>query len=530
MAGYAGEYGEGFLGIGYSQQSFIAKAKATSTATSTATATATATAPDGTDTDTVTNTDTAPMSTGIESPAITAAGENNISNSNNSSGYYQYQYQYQYGGENDSQPVFVAAQLRQDAELARLKAQDILRNILHGTGSGSAEHNKSNNDTDTDTDTGTTTTTTSSSSSAKNHHHNYYGPQDGLTNTDTAHVPSSTTTEIAPTQPSQMLPAQPSSSSIEKDAQTARLKAMDILRKFQSQPNESAEKSSNSAHLIPQHHHHHHHDYDYHHPQPPIPSQLQQPQSSMTSSLIPAAVPTMIPTVIPISVPIVTITPPWELAKRRRACLEKDEERKQRALFKNLQYVARLEEERLVQQLEEVKQVKTLEQQIDERYQQKMEHRQKQRSKNNSINNGSNNINTSGAGIGTKQRRKAEAKRQKTALPPSLRKNHAKGNRGGGNNNNSNGSGNNGSGSVAIYVSNLPTDGSFDEATIRGLFSAYGSLRKVHFYVDKITGNKKGDALVIYSLTEGEDEILLTESVCSQVGTYYSDEKRGRQQ
>lgn len=454
MDGYAGEYGEGFLGIGYSHSSFVA----------------TATAPDGAD--------TAPMSAGIETP---------------------------YGGENDSQPVFVAAQIRQDAIVARAKAQDILRNILHGTSSCSAEHNKSNDDS---TDPGTTSTVNSSnSSSAKNHHHNYYGPQEGLTNTDTtAHVPpSTTTTEIAPTR-----------QSIEKDAEIARLKAMDILRKFQSQPDESAGNCNNNAHLIPQHHHH-----DYHHPLPPIPSQPQQPQSPMMLSLI--------PTVIPTSVPIVIATPPCELAKRRRECLEKDEERKQRALFKNLHYVARLEEERLVQQLEEVQQIKTLEQQIDERYQQKMEHRQNQR---NSINNnGSNNINTSGAGIGTKQRRKAEAKRQKTALPPSLRKNHAKGNRGGGNNNN--GGGNNGSGSVAIYVSNLPTDGSFDdEATIRGLFSAYGSLRKVHFYVDKTTGKKKGDALVIYSLTEGEDEVSLTESVCSQVGTYNHTDKNkwGRRQ
>jgi hypothetical protein len=450
MAGYAGEYGEGFLGIGYSHSSFVA----------------TAIAPDGTD--------TAPMSTGIETP---------------------------YSGANDSQPVFVAAKIRQDAEAARAKAQDILRNILHSTGSGSAEHNRSNNDS-TDPDT-TSTANSSNISSAKNRDHNYYAPQEGLisTNADaTAHVPpSTTTTEIAPTQ-----------QSIEKDAEIARLKAMDILRKFQSQPDESAGNNSNNANLIPHHHHH-----DFRHPQPPTPSQPQQPQSPMMSSLI--------PTVIPTSVPIVMVTPPWELAKRRRECLEKDEERKQRALFKNLRYVARLEEERLVQQLEEVQQIKTLEQQIDERYQQKMEHRQNLRKKNkkNIINNGSNNINTSGAGIGTKQRRKAEAKRQKTALPPSLRKNHTKGNRGGGGGNNNNGGDNNGSGSVAIYVSNLPTDGSFDdEATIRGLFSAYGSLRKVHFYMDKTTGKKKGDALVIYSLKEGEEEVSLMESVCSQVGTY----------
>ena len=206
--------------------------------------------------------------------------------------------------------------------------------------------------------------------------------------------------------------------------------------------------------------------------------------------------------------------------------------------------MARLEEERLLQQLDQVQQVKTLEEQIEERYHQRLESRSQiqNKHKNKNKNNGSNDINTSGAGIGTKQRRRAEQKRKRTALPPSLRNNNNNKNRSG----DDNGSGS-GSGSVAIYVSNLPVvddnerSNNFDEedTMIRALFGSYGSIRKIHFYVDKTTGRRKGDALVIYSLNlkeQGEQDneaSSLTESVCSQVctrTTYYNNILKLKQQ
>jgi len=427
----------------------------------------------------------------------------------------------QQGDANNSQPVFVVAQrhegnnqaitqmpdsqqlqqqqqqqqLQKNAQLARSKAQDILRNIMNGINSSETDgkHTTLARHNQVDDNAGPITTN-------QQHNQNYYRPEVGSTNTPYV---------IEPT-------------SIDAEVQIARSKAMDILRKFQSQTNEHGtsdsfgaavgtnslrqsiapepsmshygppetsriEMSSSIAQYTTQ-------NQEQHFPaSQSIPSQI-QPQSPMQTSEVPLVITT-------------ATTPPWELAKRRREALEKHEERKQRAMFKNLQYVARLEEERLGRQLEEIKQVKTLEQQIDERYQQKMEYRKK-------IRDGSNNINTIGAGIGTKQRRKAEAQRQKDALPQSLRKNSGKGKR----SNNQNGANNRGSDSVAIYISNLPTDGSLDESTINALFSAYGTLRKIHFYVDKVTGKRKGDALVIYSLTEEQDEGVLTESVCSQVG------------
>ena len=506
-----GEYGEGFLGIGYSH----------------------------------------PSSFGAS--ATTETHPNAASCDNNSS-------QYRYRAENDSQPVFVAAQiykdknslgeqqqiscqvqeqLEEDAGLAQSKSKDILRNILHGIDSTKANASprasfQSNESNEYEADT----LFNNNSTENQQNNNNYYGPQANFVSTSHG---TSNTTEITqiPTTPSieseaqaarmraidiiRKFQSQPNGNdnTIESEAQAARMKAIGILRKFQSQRNgngnadstgastintssaaqptalssltshyepqemHSATSDTLSVHLIPQ---------QSHHPPQPIPSQSQSP---------------ITPSIIPVKVSVAT-APPWEHARRRRESLQKDEERKQRALFKNLQYVARVEEERLAKQLVEVQQVKTLEQQIDERYQQKMEYRIKKRS---IVDNGSNNINTSGAGIGTKQRRKAEAKRQKNALPPTLSHKY-QGNRGG---NSNHGSRKTGGDSVAIYVSNLPTDDSIDEATVQGLFSAYGSLRKIHFYVDKVTGEKKGDAVVIYSLTEGEDENALTESVCSQV-------------
>jgi len=479
MDGYMAEYGEGFLGIGYSHPSVTDHSGPTGIGT-----------------------------------------QSNADSCDNSSDLVQY------GGENGAQPVFVAAQIQQgrntsteqphipdgrqqqqqqqlekEAGLARSKAQDILRNILNGIQNDgstvgapvSAHPNQANGDNGD-----------SSNGNLKNND-NYYGPHESYSNASL--IPSNITNTAR-------IP-EPSISSIESDAQAARMKAQDILRKFQSQTdgNGNADavgaltNQSNTSHpstdingvvhRIQQHYN------EFHTPQ--NGTSQSKPQSPIPPAGIPATV--------PVPVPQVT-TPPWEHARRRRESLAKDEERKQRALFKNLQYVARLEEERLAKQLVEVQQVKTLEQQMDERYQQKMEYRIRKR---NNINNGSNNINTSGAGIGTKQRRKAEAKRQKTALPPSLR-NKQQGSRG---DNNKSRNNKNDSDSVAIYVSNLPTDGSIDEPMIQGLFSAYGSLRKVHFYVDKITGRKKGDALIIYALTKGKDQVSFTQSVCSQVGAYW---------
>ena len=72
--------------------------------------------------------------------------------------------------------------------------------------------------------------------------------------------------------------------------------------------------------------------------------------------------------------------------------------------------------------------------------------------------------------------------------------------------------------SVAIYVNGIPTDGSMTQDTLRELFRHFGTLRKVHLYVNKQTGELKGDALIIYQL-HGQDQQRqeLLDTVCSQV-------------
>ena len=375
--------------------------------------------------------------------------------------------------------------IEKEAENARIKAMDIIRKFngqKEGHGPLSSTTNSECNN---------------STSNTNNHAYNC--------------EPSSndaTTTEILLPQEQQR--QNQSSSSIETDAQVARMKAMDIMRKFHHQQQQSLVHTNNvnncndvNGNINDNSSSNNNNNNYYGHPEVPI---VENTETTTTTLAI-------------------TTTPPWELKRRRRECLDRFKERIKRALFKNLEHVSLIEDERIRQKLDQVEQVKTLEQQIEDRYNQRLESRQQQRRTNN---NNQNDINTSGAGIGTKQRNRAEKKRKRNALPSSLREEEEKKNRDIGgddcviNNNKSNPSMSSSSSSVAIYVSNIPKDdgsNTDDENIIKELFGSYGSIRKVHFYLDKMSGRKKGDALVIYSLQEGEDEGSFLESVCSQVCT-----------
>ena len=270
------------------------------------------------------------------------------------------------------------------------------------------------------------------------------------------------------------------------DIHSARLRALDIIRKFH------VDGAASSVHAIDS-------GSDYY-----DSSEVANIENGGNNGnpIIQQMVQTLKP---PSTTSMSATTSPSEFGRRRRECLDRYEERMKRAMFKNLQYVVKKEEERLRERLDKVEEFKTFEHQIEERYNQRLESRQRRSSNHNSMND----INTSAAGIGTKQRNRAEKKRKRNALPVSLRYNGQK----------QNNLSNDLSSSIAIYVSNLPKDGSADENVIKSLFGSYGSIRKVHFYLDKATGEKKGDALVIYSLKKGQDESSLTESVCSQVCT-----------
>lgn len=181
---------------------------------------------------------------------------------------------------------------------------------------------------------------------------------------------------------------------------------------------------------------------------------------------------------------------PPEFGRKRRACLDKLKERKRSALLKNLEYVARVEDERLKERLTKVQEAQEYQNQMDDYHKQVLEFRSKHSGANKSKE--TNNILNTQAGLGTEQRLWAEKKRKQQTKTAS-------------------------SDSVALYVSNLPTDGSANTELMEALFGSYGSLRKIHLYRNKQTGDLKGDALVVYNLNYSKERSKLTEDVCSQV-------------
>ena len=308
------------------------------------------------------------------------------------------------------------------------------------------------------------------------------------------------------------------SSSIERDAHVARNKAMDIIRKIHQQSKQRGDAVQGSNIYLTSCHPKRKYDTGDDTERERIQGIT---HTSLLSSTAKATATTEEETTMKITSTTVTTitTPPWELKQRRRDCLDRFEERIKRAFFKNLEHVSCIEEERLKHQIQNIDKAKTLEQQLQDRYDQRMEARQQQqRRRKNANNNNKNDINLCAAGIGTKQRNRAEKKRKQTALPSSLRNEQQNSRDSGGDKQSSSSS----SSSVAIYVScegGSSPHGVVEEAILKALFESYGSIRKIHFYIDKKTGTKKGDALIIYSLQDGEDATSLAESVCSQVCT-----------
>lgn len=188
-----------------------------------------------------------------------------------------------------------------------------------------------------------------------------------------------------------------------------------------------------------------------------------------------------------------------EFSRKRMVCLERLEKRKQLAMQKNLNYLVRVQEQRWkanLRQIEAIVQTKEdeakaqanqLNPTILNKYSKAFT-----ASKYNNIN--TNNLHNSQAGLGTMQRNKVDAAIRKQQPHVDVVN------------------------TVAIYVSNLPTDGSATEDLLKALFASLGySLRKIHIYRSKETGKPKGDALVIYDLLPDQSRNTLTEVVCSQV-------------
>jgi uncharacterized protein YggU (UPF0235/DUF167 family) len=172
-------------------------------------------------------------------------------------------------------------------------------------------------------------------------------------------------------------------------------------------------------------------------------------------------------------------------------------------MIKNLEYVAKAEDERLKEKLLQVHQTQEYHSKLEAHHQQSLQLRLQHLGKrpltpSTTSTTAMTPLLSTQAGIGTQQRQRVEEKRRKTHLAATTLSR----------------------GTVAIYVSQLPTDGSANEDLLRALFGSLGySLRKVHFYTNKETGELKGDALIVYELPPNEDRNTLTTAVCSQVRT-----------
>lgn len=187
---------------------------------------------------------------------------------------------------------------------------------------------------------------------------------------------------------------------------------------------------------------------------------------------------------------------PAEYERRRRRSLMDLEQRKKRAMIKNLEYVAKLKIREHEAQLRKAEALHDAFQDSQDAHENDLLIRARRQQLHRSE--------PSMAGIGSEEQRTAETKRRKF-------QEYAGGRTA------SNGTDR---GTVAIYVSNLPTDGSTGEEALASVFGNLGyHLRKVHIYYNKQTGAMKGDALVIYQLGSGSNRNELTESVCTQVST-----------
>jgi hypothetical protein len=169
-----------------------------------------------------------------------------------------------------------------------------------------------------------------------------------------------------------------------------------------------------------------------------------------------------------------------EYSRKRNEFLEEFENRKHLFLLKNLEYVAQVQGEKLKERLAQIQETQEYERKLEQHHNQILQQRV-QRKKGGP---------PAKFGIGADQQQtRQEKNKYKTNIDDS----------------------------VAIYVSGLPTDGSVTDGLMRALFGCHGTLRKIHIYINKQTGEPKGDALVIYQLEMDKDRNELVDSVCCQV-------------
>jgi len=214
----------------------------------------------------------------------------------------------------------------------------------------------------------------------------------------------------------------------------------------------------------------------------------------------------------PEETPLDNTVSPEHYAQQRRIGLQREEERKHRALLKNLEYVVVREGQRIGTLQAAHEQVAAWERQVAQQQQLATQQRQQQLQ----VSSGAPPPQQQRVDDGihkSKRRTRPGAAAHEQPQPPST------------------------TATVAVYLSGLPTNASaVDEAFVRQLFGAYGEIVRVHFYRDA-QQKLKGDGLVVYrlrrrprnndsSISEDEEDdegvadderSSLLESVCGQV-------------
>ena len=180
--------------------------------------------------------------------------------------------------------------------------------------------------------------------------------------------------------------------------------------------------------------------------------------------------------------------------EKREQFFAQEAKRKNMFFVKNLEYVARREARRLQNHMVQLDEAKQREDQVQDQYRQVLAERKKRLL--GVGGNGDTGMATQ-AGIGTAKRKRVEKEKKRSGNVPASR--HLQE-----------------SSSLSFYLTGIPLDGSLPEDFIHQLFCSYGKIRKVHFYRNKVSGELKGDALVVYDVRPKERDSLL-QNVCSQV-------------
>ncbi len=198
-------------------------------------------------------------------------------------------------------------------------------------------------------------------------------------------------------------------------------------------------------------------------------------------------------------------------AQLRHQYFQQERNKLQLFTLKNLEYIMKQEENELRKHVTVMNEMVAYEEQQDiqlqlrqeqqKQYQLTQRHRQEQREIIGIMNEG-------GGGIGSMEQRRAERARRKrhqnSSTHTSDGRNHhhhhhhhhrasnadAPSSQHGENNNNEM--------QTSLYLTNLPTDGSTTERTLRSLFGSYGRLDRVTMYRHRDTGMLKGDGLIVF--------------------------------